>query len=225
MRRISFLTIHPDFIDEYKKFGVLARCESLKLAEINSVNLRDFAVDKRGSVDAAPYGGGEGMILRPEPLRDAIESLDKAKVIYTSPSGKAWNQSEAQKLANSGEDLIFVCGRFGGVDQRFIDKYVDSEYSLGDFVISGGELACLTMADSVIREIEGSLGNYESVKNDSFAEGMNGLLEYPLYTRPEEFEGQKVPDVLKSGDHKKIAKWREEKALERTKNRRPDLLK
>lgn len=225
MRRISFLTIHPDFIDEYKKFGVLARCESLKLAEINSVNLRDFAVDKRGSVDAAPYGGGDGMILRPEPLRDAIESLDKAKVIYTSPSGKAWNQSEAQKLASSGEDLIFVCGRFGGVDQRFIDKYVDSEYSLGDFVISGGELACLTMADSVIREIEGSLGNYESVKNDSFAEGMNGLLEYPLYTRPEEFEGQKVPDVLKSGDHKKIAKWREEKALERTKNRRPDLLK
>ncbi len=225
MRRISFLTIHPDFVDEYKKFGVLARCESLKLAEINSVNLRDFAVDKRGSVDAAPYGGGDGMVLRPEPLRDAIESLDKAKVIYTSPSGKAWNQSEAQKLASSADDLIFVCGRFGGVDQRLIDKYVDLEYSLGDFVISGGELACLTMADSVIREIEGSLGNYESVKNDSFAEGMNGLLEYPLYTRPEEFEGQKVPEVLMSGDHKKIAKWREEKALERTKNRRPDLLK
>ena len=175
-RRISFLTIHPDFVDEYKKFGVLVRCESLKLAEINSVNLRDFAVDKRGSVDAAPYGGGDGMILRPEPLRDAIHSLDKAKVIYTSPSGKAWNQAEAQKLAHSGENLIFVCGRFGGVDQRFIDKYVDEEYSLGDFVISGGELACLTMADSVIREIEGSLGNFESVKNDSFAEGMNGLL-------------------------------------------------
>lgn len=225
MRRISFLTIHPDFVDEYKKFGVLSRCESLKLAEINSVNLRDFAVDKRGSVDAAPYGGGEGMILRPEPLKGAIDSLGSAKVIYTSPSGKAWNQSEAKKLAQADEDLIFVCGRFGGIDQRFIDKYVDVEYSLGDFVISGGELACLTMADSIIREIEGALGNFESVKNDSFAEGMDGLLEYPLYTRPEEFEGEKVPEVLKSGDHKKIAQWRKEKALERTKNRRPDLLK
>ena len=225
MRRISFLTIHPDFIDEYRKFGVLARCESLKLAEINSVNLRDFAVDKRGSVDASPYGGGDGMILRPEPLRDALKSLSKAKVIYTSPSGKAWSQSEASRLAQSDEDIVFVCGRFGGIDQRFIDKYVDEEYSLGDFVISGGELACLTMADSVVREIEGSLGNYESVKNDSFAEGMDGLLEYPLYTRPEEFEGEKVPEVLKSGDHKKIAEWRKQKALDRTRERRPDLLK
>ena len=152
MRRISFLTIHPDFIDEYRKFGVLARCESLKLAEINSVNLRDFAVDKRGSVDASPYGGGDGMILRPEPLRDALKSLSKAKVIYTSPSGKAWSQSEASRLAQSDEDIVFVCGRFGGIDQRFIDKYVDEEYSLGDFVISGGELACLTMADSVVRD-------------------------------------------------------------------------
>lgn len=225
MRRISFLTIHPDFIDEYRKFGVLARCESLKLAEINSVNLRDFAVDKRGSVDASPYGGGDGMILRPEPLRDALKSLSKAKVIYTSPSGKAWSQSEASHLAQSDEDIVFVCGRFGGIDQRFIDKYVDEEYSLGDFVISGGELACLTMADSVVREIEGSLGNYESVKNDSFAEGMDGLLEYPLYTRPEEFEGEKVPEVLRSGDHKKIAEWRKQKALDRTRERRPDLLK
>ena len=227
MRRLSFLTIHPQLVDEYRKFGVFARCESLKLAEITSVNLRDFAVDKRGSVDASPYGGGDGMVMRPEPLRDALKSLklSNAKVIYTSPSGRAWSQSEAQSLAASGQDLVFVCGRFGGVDQRFIDHYVDEEYSLGDFVISGGELACLTMADSVVREIEGALGNYDSVKNDSFAEGMNGLLEYPLYTRPEEFEGSKVPAVLTSGDHKKIEKWREEKALERTQQRRPDLLK
>ena len=128
-------------------------------------------------------------------------------------------------MAQSDEDIVFICGRFGGIDQRFIDKYVDEEYSLGDFVISGGEFACLTMADSVVREIEGSLGNYESVKNDSFAEGMDGLLEYPLYTRPEEFEGEKVPEVLKSGDHKKIAEWRKQKALDRTRERRPDLLK
>ena len=226
MRRLSFLSIHPSFIEEYKKFGVFARCESLGIAEFNSVNLRDFAIDKRGSVDGAPYGGGDGMILRPEPLKDAINSLSKPfKVIYTSPSGKAWNQESARQLAQSNEDLVFICGRFGGVDQRFIDKYVDYEFSLGDYVLSGGELACLSMADSIVREIDGALGNNVSAACDSFGDQMDGLLEYPSYTRPEEFEGEKVPSILMSGDHKKIEEWRKNKALERTKKRRPDLLK
>jgi len=219
-----FLTIHPSMIETYAALGVFGAATTKNLAAFRAVNLRDFAVDRHGTVDGHPYGGGEGMVLRCEPLRDALANLPKGHVISLAPSGKRWTQTEAKKFASSHDPLIFVCGRFAGVDQRFLDQYVDQEYSLGDFVISGGELAALTITDSIIRMIPGVLGNAESAHFDSFSDGLDGILEYPLYTRPQVFEGQKVPEVLLSGDHKVISEWRKKQSLEKTKKFRPDLL-
>lgn len=224
MHEFYFLTVQPQFIESYTQIGVMKSATAKKLANFKAVNLRDFAVDHHGTVDDHPYGGGDGMVLRPEPLVGALKTLPKGKVISLSPSGKTWTQKEAENLASYQMPLIFVCGRFAGVDQRFIDKYVDEEYSLGDFVISGGELAALTLTDSIVRLIPGVLGHSDSAKIDSFAEGLGGILEYPLYTRPAIFEDIAVPDVLMSGDHKQISKWREEKSIEKTKRCRPDLL-
>lgn len=224
MRQIAFISVHPAFIEAYARFGVF-RSAAQKGLKIHAINLREFAVDQHGSVDEAPFGGGDGMVLRPEPLARAIESLPfSGKVILTSPSGRSWTQSDANSYAAGEENLIFIAGRFAGVDQRFIDLYVDDEISIGDFVVSGGELPCLLLADSILRQVSGVLGNSLSAHCDSFAAGMSGLLEYPLYTRPLEFQEQKVPSVLLSGDHKKIEAWRQEEALSRTRLRRPDLL-
>lgn len=223
MRTFAFISVHPQFIEAYAKFGVFRSAERGSIA-IQAINLRQHAVDKHGSVDDAPFGGGDGMVLRPEPLVAALEAFKgPRKVFVTSPSGRAWTQADAEKYARSGEDLIFIAGRFAGIDDRFVENYVDEDISLGDFVMSGGELACLTLADSILRLIPGVLGNQQSAKEDSFGTELDGLLEYPLYTRPMEFEGKKVPEVLLSGDHRKIAAWRQAEALKKTERLRPDL--
>ncbi len=212
-------------MEAYFRFGVFKAATRLNM-EMRSINLRSYAVDKHGSIDGSPFGGGDGMVMRVEPLAAALRALPRpGRVIYTSPSGRLWTQKDAEQLAASGEDLTFICGRFAGIDQRFVEQFVTDEVSIGDFVVSGGELPTLLMADSILRQIPGVLGNERSAPDDSFGSGMEGMLEYPLYTRPLEFEGHKVPDVLLSGDHLKIKQWRSESALLKTKSLRPDLIK
>ena len=226
--QIVVVTIHPKFVESYGTFGVVRAAAACGAADVKSVDLRDFAVDTHASVDGSPYGGGDGMVLRPEPLSDALKSVSAERssmhVVLPSPSGRKFSQEDARRFAALDKTLVFVCGRFAGVDQRFIEKYVDEEISSGDFVLSGGELPALTMIDATLRLLPGVLGNPVSAGCDSFGEGMSGLLEYPIYTRPLEFEGMSVPAVLTSGDHKKIGLWRTEQSLERTKQCRPDLL-
>lgn len=229
MRQFSLITIHPDFVDAYRRFGVLRSAEEQGLARVRAVHLRDFAVDRHASVDDRPYGGGDGMVLRPEPLAAAIqaaaaESSVKPRVLLTSPQGRAWDQSAALQLAGSEQPLVIICGRFGGVDQRLIDRYVDEEWSLGDFVLAGGELPALAMVESILRLIPGVLGDRESAARDSFGEVFAGGLEHPLYTRPPVWEGLAVPEVLLSGDHRRIEAWKHEQAQAITKRKRPDLL-
>ncbi|MCX6130349.1 MAG: tRNA (guanosine(37)-N1)-methyltransferase TrmD [Proteobacteria bacterium] len=223
-RQFSFISIQANFIESYFQFGVFRAAQRQNIG-MAAIKLRDYAVDKHASVDESPFGGGDGMVLRPEPLTAAVRALPRPGiVIYTSPSGRLWTQADAERYAAMGDDLIFICGRFAGIDQRFIDQYVQDEVSIGDFVVSGGELPSLLIADSILRQIPGVLGNERSAPDDSFGQSMRGLLEYPLYTRPIEFEGRKVPEVLLSGDHSKIAAWREHMALEKTRRLRPDLL-
>lgn len=222
---IHIATIHPQFIEAYFRFGVFRAAMSGGQAAIHAIDLRNFAVDKHASVDDLPYGGGDGMVMRPEPLAGAVRSLpEKPTVIMTSPGASGWTQKDAAHFAQSKSPLLFVCGRFAGVDQRFIDQYVDHEFSLGDVVVSGGELPVLMMVDSILRLLPGVLGDARSAVFDSFAEGFGGMLEHPIYTRPREFEGISVPDVLMSGDHKAIAKWRAEESRKKTERLRPDLL-
>jgi len=223
VRTFAFITVHPQFIEAYAKFGVFRTAERAHIS-IQAINLRQFAVDKHGSVDDTPFGGGDGMVLRPEPLVAALESFTRPRTVFvTSPSGRPWSQADAARYAQSTDDLIFISGRFAGIDDRFLQTYVQEEISLGDYVISGGELPSLTLADSILRLIPGVLGNQQSAKEDSFGSELESLLEYPLYTRPLEFEGKKVPDVLLSGDHKKITEWRRSEALKKTERLRPDL--
>jgi len=229
---ISVVSVHPKFVAAYSEFGALRAAIAACSLDFRSVDLRDFAVDRHASVDDSPYGGGDGMVLRPDVLASAVAAqipvdADKSSihVIATAPGAKRWTQADASRLVAMGKPLVFICGRFAGIDQRFLDHHVDEEFSIGDFVVSGGELPVMAMVDSIVRMLPGALGNVVSARDDSFSKGMRGLLEYPLYTRPAVFEGIKVPDVLLSGDHKSIRKWREEKALERTRRLRPDLLK
>jgi len=223
-RSLSFISIHPQFMEAYFRFGVFKAATRVHM-NLQAINLRSYAVDKHGSIDDSPFGGGDGMVMRVEPLAAAIRALPKpSRVIYTSPSGRLWTQEDAERYAALDKDLTFICGRFAGIDQRFVDEVVDDEVSIGDFVVSGGELPTLLIADSILRQIPGVLGNERSAPDDSFGSGMRNLLEYPLYTRPLEFEGHKIPDVLLSGDHHKIKTWRDTEALEKTKRLRPDLL-
>jgi tRNA (guanine37-N1)-methyltransferase len=228
MRTITFISVQPELIASYCAFGVFRRAQAQGQIAIKNINLRDFAIDRHGSIDARPYGGGDGMVMRPEPLAAAVEAVRRQAeipplVILPSPQGQLWRQQTAGELQTTGRDLILICGRFGGVDQRFIDRYVDYEFSLGDFVISGGELAALAMVDSLLRLEPGILGHQDSAAEDSFGAALNGGLEYPLYTKPEVFEGETVPPVLLSGDHKAIATWRREQAEAVTRRKRPDL--
>ncbi len=225
-RRIAFITIHPAFVEAYTQFGVLAAARNGGVADFSFINLRDFAVDRHGTVDGAPYGGGDGMILRPEPLAAAVASLGPGfKVVMPSPAGALWTQETANQKAAAAENLIFICGRFGGIDQRFVDQYVHEEWSIGDVIVSGGELPALLMVDSLLRQCEGVLGNTDSSQLDSFSPSLQGGLEAPQYTRPPVFQGHVVPDVLMSGNHPKIQAWRQEQSRELTRRRRPDLLK
>ena len=200
------------------------RAKEKELIEINLINIRDFSKDKHKKVDDTPYGGGAGMIMMPDVVYDAYSAItdkENAKVIYLSPQGKVLNQNKVKELSQENH-LILLCGHYEGIDQRVLDEIVDEEISIGDYVLTGGELPAMVLIDSVSRYVKGVLKE-ESVAEESFSN--NKLLEYPQYTRPEEFRGKKVPEVLISGHHQNIKKWREEKALEVTKKKRPDLLK
>ncbi|OGV48181.1 MAG: tRNA (guanosine(37)-N1)-methyltransferase TrmD [Lentisphaerae bacterium GWF2_52_8] len=203
--------------------SIVARARTQGLVQINLVDLRDFTHDAHRTVDDKPYGGGPGMLMKPEPLCEAVESLRKegSKVIFTSPQGEPFTQRIARELARE-EHLIIVCGHYEGIDERALELLADREVSIGDYVLTSGNLPAMVMTDAVVRLLPGALGSSQSEIEESFSEA---LLEYPQYTRPAEFRGLKVPEVLLSGDHGAIAKWRCKKAEERTGLRRPDLLR
>lgn len=223
-KQIYVISVFPEIVENFIKYGVLKRSQDKDLLKINMINLRDFSKNK-GQIDDKPYGGGAGMVLQAQPLIDATRfaksNLENYKCIYLSPKGRKMNQKMVTEAAND-EDLIIVAGRYEGVDQRFIDLEVDEEWSIGDYVLSGGEVAACVIIDSIARMIPGVLGNDNSNVDDSFS---NSTLEYPHYTRPEKVENISVPDVLLSGNHQEIRKWRENQALEETKIKRSDLLK
>lgn len=219
------ITIMPSFVEAYRQFGVVKAAEAAAQLTLEVSDLRDFAIDARGTVDDKPYGGGDGMVLRPEPLAASLRAIpQKPYVIYTSPKGRPFTTAAAERLAQLSQPLAFICGRFAGIDQRIEDGFVDEVFSLGDFVISGGELPVLMMVDAICRSLPGVLGSPASYSNDSLGQGMAGGLEYPLYTRPETFEGVSVPPELLSGDHQRIAAWRKKAATELTAKLRPDLI-
>jgi tRNA (guanine37-N1)-methyltransferase len=228
---IQVITLFPEEFQSMVQFGVTGRAIRAGLVRLEVLNPRDFATDRHRSVDDRPYGGGPGMVMRVEPLREAIraarhaagagrESGDRAAVALMSPQGRVLEQETVRALARRGE-LILVCGRYEGVDERLIEQEVDEEWSLGDYVLSGGELAAAVLVDAVARLVPGVLGDDQSAAQDSFSAG---LLDCPHYTRPEEIEGRAVPEVLLSGDHEAIRRWRRKQALGRTWQRRPDLL-
>ena len=219
--KFDVLTLFPDMFKSLDE-SVIGKAIEKKLIEINLINIRDFSKDKHKKVDDTPYGGGAGMVMKPDVVYDAYLSVkdEKAKVIYLTPQGNVLNQEKVKQLSKN-EHLILLCGHYEGIDQRVLDEIVDEEISIGDYVLTGGELPAMVLIDSVSRYIEGVI-NEESIDEESFS---TNLLEYPQYTRPEEFRGRKVPDVLISGHHENIKKWRAEKALEVTKKKRPDLLK
>ena len=219
--KFDVLTLFPEMFETLKQ-SVIGKAVEKELIDINLINIRDFSKDKHKKVDDTPYGGGAGMVMRPDVVYDAYKSVkdEKAKVIYMTPQGKTLNQEMVENLSKE-EHLIILCGHYEGIDQRVINKIVDEEISIGDYVLTGGEIPAMVLIDSVSRYVEGVL-KQESIKEESFS---NGLLEYPQYTRPEVFEGESVPEVLLSGHHSNIEKWRKEKSLEITLNKRPDLLK
>jgi tRNA (guanine37-N1)-methyltransferase len=223
--QFGVITIFPEMCELLTQFGVTGRAKDRQLLEVNYWNPRQFTHDPRATVDERPYGGGPGMVMMAEPLAQAIDAAKAklgadTKVCYLSPQGKVLNQAKVKDIVNQGK-LILLCGRYEGVDERLIQSYVDEELSVGDYVLSGGELPAMILIDAVTRLIPGALGHADSAAQDSFSEG---LLDYPHYTRPEDWRGEKVPEVLLSGHHEAILKWRMQQALERTKTRRPDLL-
>ena len=220
--QFDVLTLFPEMFSILDE-SIIGRAKKNKQIDINLVNIRDFSKNKHNKVDDTPYGGGAGMVMMPDVVYrayDSLENKENAKVIYMSPQGKKLNQEKVKELSKENH-LIILCGHYEGIDQRVLDKIVDEEISIGDYVLTGGELPAMVLIDSVSRYVEGVL-NKESIKEESFSEN---LLEYPQYTRPEVFEGEKVPEVLLSGNHKEIDKWRKEKCIEITKKKRPDLLK
>ena len=219
--KFDVLTLFPEMFDCLNQ-SVIGRAVEKELIDINLVNIRDFSNNKHKKVDDTPYGGGSGMVMMPDVVYRAFQSVEseKAKVIYMSPQGKKLDQKKVEDLAKQ-EHLIILCGHYEGIDQRVLDKIVDEEISIGDYVLTGGEIPAMVLIDSVSRYVKGVL-NEDSIKEESFS---NGLLEYPQYTRPENFEGEKVPEILLSGNHQNIDKWRKEKSLEITKKKRPDLLR
>jgi tRNA (guanine37-N1)-methyltransferase len=223
MQTIDIITLFPDIFFGPFAESIIARAIKNGLVKINTIDLRDFTDDKRRTVDEKPYGGGPGMLMTPDPLFKAIESLKKneSKVILLSPQGKVFSQSMAMDLSLE-KHLILVCGHYEGIDERVRESLIDIEISIGDYILTSGNIPAMAVVDSVVRLIPGVLGSSESSETESFSEGM---LEYPQYTRPEEYRGMKVPDVLLSGNHQEIANWRKEEALSRTEKRRPDLLK
>lgn len=227
--KIALVTLFPEMLKAISESGISSRAVKQGLIELACWSPRDFALDKHRSVDDRPYGGGPGMLMMVQPLRDAIlaakawtdeGSTQGSKVIYLSPQGQVFNQKAAVDMA-LGSNLVLVAGRYEGIDERLIQTLIDEEWSIGDYVLSGGELAAMVMMDAIIRLLPGALGHEQSAEQDSFTEG---LLDCPHYTRPEDLDGLRVPDVLLSGNHAQIRRWRLKQSLGRTWQRRPDLL-
>ncbi|GAQ26277.1 tRNA (guanine-N(1)-)-methyltransferase [Tepidanaerobacter syntrophicus] len=224
MLNIYILTLFPEFFESPFSVSIIKRAIDRNLVKIELINIRDFSHDKHKKVDDYPYGGGCGMVMKPEPIFESVEYVEKKiestnrRIILLSPQGKIFNQAIAQELSCE-QNLVFICGHYEGIDER-VKTIITDEISLGDFILTGGEIPALAVTDSVIRLVPGVLGSSDSPVNESFC---NNLLEYPQYTRPEIYRGLKVPDVLLSGDHKKIEIYRRKAALIRTKEKRPDL--
>lgn len=219
--KFDVLTLFPEMFELLNQ-SIIGKAMQKKLIEVNLINIRDFSKDKHKKVDDTPYGGGAGMVMMPDVVYDAYASIsqkEQTKVIFLSPQGKTLNQKKVIELSKENH-LILLCGHYEGIDQRVIDEIVDEEISIGDYVLTGGELPAMVLIDSVSRYIEGVLKE-ESIKEESFSQS---LLEYPQYTRPEVFHEQKVPEILLSGHHENIAKWRNEQSINITKQKRPDLL-
>ena len=229
--QIDIVTIFPDYFREAFDYGIIRRARAAQLVETKAHDLRLWTSDKHKMVDDRPFGGGDGMVLKPEPIFAAVKSLTGAsrrekmpsgkRVVLLSPQGKPFTQSLANELAKC-EQFVLICGRYEGVDERVAEALVTDEISIGDYVLSGGEAAALVVVDAAVRLIPGALGSETSAATESFSDG---LLDYPHYTRPPEFEGMSVPEVLLNGHHAEIAKWRAKAAEDKTKRNRPDLLK
>jgi tRNA (guanine37-N1)-methyltransferase len=232
MLRIDIITIFPDFFREVVDYGIVRRARKSGLVDVIAHDLRQWTSDKHHSVDDRPFGGGDGMVLKPEPLFAGVEALTGAgrredlptstSVILLSPQGRTFSQAVAQEMVQEAEQIVLLCGRYEGVDERVVDALVTDEISIGDYVLSGGEPAALVVVDALVRLLPGALGSETSAVFESFSEG---LLDCPHYTRPPDFRGMKVPDVLLSGNHAEIERWRREAALAKTRRNRPDLLK
>ena len=218
--KFDVLTLFPEMFKSLEE-SIIGKAKEKNLIDINLINIRDFSKDKHKKVDDTPYGGGAGMVMKADVVYDAFKSIkqDNSKVIYLTPQGKTLNQKKVEELSKESH-LILLCGHYEGIDQRVIDKIVDEEISIGDYVLTGGEIPAMVLIDSVSRYIEGVLSK-DSTKEESFS---NGMLEYPQYTRPIEYDGNRVPDVLVSGHHENIRKWRKYQSLKKTYLKRPDLL-
>lgn len=224
MKQYFILTLFPEMMEQTLSHSIMGRAQRDGLISIKAVNIRDYTLNKQKHVDDYPYGGGAGMLMQGQPIYDAYQSLMPqaagARVVYLTPQGRTFTQSIAEELARE-ESLVFLCGHYEGIDERLIEEIVTDELSIGDFVLTGGELAAAAVIDAVSRLTPGVLGKEESFADESFSDG---LLEYPQYTRPPVFMGREVPEVLLSGHHENVAKWRREQALLRTAEKRPDLL-
>ena len=223
--KIALITLFPEMFEALTGYGISSRAVNQGLLEVSSFNPRDFTDDPHATVDDRPYGGGPGMVMTIEPLRKAISAAKdwmqgESLVVYLSPQGKVLQQTAVNQFA-TGQSLILIAGRYEGIDERLIELEVDQEWSIGDYVLSGGELPAMVFMDALIRQLPGALGHKESANQDSFADG---ILDCPHFTRPEKYEGLDVPEVLLSGNHEKIRQWRLKQSLLRTKQRRPDLL-
>lgn len=229
--KIDVLTIFPEFFGQVFDFGIIRRAKLAGIVEINVHDIREFAADKHRMTDDRPFGGGDGMVMKPEPIFAAVEHLTGAaersgypagtRAVLLSPQGRPLKQQMARELADKAKHIVIICGRYEGIDERVNDTLVTDEISIGDYVLSGGEPAAVVLTDAIVRLLPDALGSETSAENDSFSDG---LLDCPHYTRPAEFRGMKVPEVLLSGDHAEIEKWRREMAMQKTKQIRPDLL-
>ena len=222
MKNFNIITIFPDLIEYFSKTGFIKGASLKKLITINNINLRNYSEDKNLKVDDKTYGGGPGMVLQYQPIQKAISSIkNKGHIIYLSPQGKVLTQSKLHKLSNYN-NLTLLCGRYEGIDERIFDDFIDEEISIGNYVVSGGEVSAMVLLEGIIRLLPGAIDDLESIKNDSF---QNGLLDHPHYTRPDIINGKKIPEVLISGNHQEIEKWRRKNSLGVTWKKRPELLK
>ena len=229
MMRFDIMTLFPALVDGVLSESIIGRAAKAGIIDVHTYNIRDYSKDKHRRVDDTPYGGGKGMLMSPVPIYDCYTDVidpeknpsSRRRVIYMSPQGAVLTQAKAKELSDNYDNIILLCGHYEGVDQRIIDEIVDEEISIGDYVLTGGEIPACILVDAVSRLLPGVLSDAECYEKESFSDAT--LLEYPQYTRPYDFRGRTVPDVLLSGHHAKIEKWREEKALEKTKTVRPDL--